>query len=135
MIFTKFIQKHDSVSNLEQQHIDQAIKAYQTALDAIGTIVSVSSYAIGILAFILAVGAFIGYNAIKKAAVAKAKNLAKVSVEEYIKSEDFDNSAADWVQKAVDKKWQSTVVIQHYQAPDREGGETAPFQEKPKGKK
>lgn len=52
-------------SALEADHIKQALEASQTAMDAIGTVTTVASWALTIMGLFIAIVAFFGFNIIR----------------------------------------------------------------------
>jgi|TARA_R110002049_G_scaffold149648_3_gene312700 hypothetical protein len=123
-----FSAPHTAPTPVEQNHIDQALQASQTAMDAIGTITSVSSWALGLLALFIGILALWGYGAIKRAAVEEAKQIANKGLKDYIETDEFKNLVKVRIEKSIEAKWQNTHVIKIDEAV-KSPGDVSPFPE------
>lgn len=97
-------------SPLEQEHVQQALSASETAIDAISTIVSISTWALAIIGVAVALIAFWGWAALKEAARDKAKQIANESWDSYIGGEEFQALVTRHVEKTVEALWQEREV-------------------------
>lgn len=105
-----------------------------TALAAIDTILNASMWTLAILALLLAVVAIFGWGSIKLACTKIVTEKSEQKLKEHLASDEFKQLLEDKIQKSVDKRWQSTVVVGSFKAPEKGDGEANPFPE-PKGKK
>lgn len=97
-------------SAAEQEHIKQALDASQTAIDAISTVLSVSTWALGIIGIGVAVIAFWGWSTLKDAAREKAKQIANERLESYMESDDFRALMQSRIDLAVKANWQESLL-------------------------
>lgn len=101
--------------------------ASTTAMAAINTVVAVSTVVLAVLGLAVAAIAIFGWTAMRTAAVEQAKKIANQKLDSYMKSEEFEVLAFDLIQRAVDKRWQNTVVVQTFQSTERPQGEANAF--------
>ena len=117
-------------SQIEQQHIDQALSASETALSAIDTLLNVSMWTLTILAIVLAVIGIIGWAVIRTACLNAAKQIANDRFDSYIKSEEFRQFTQDRVDRAVKANWQNHLMKRIEEAV-RDDSDPSPFPTKP----
>lgn len=108
----------------------RAIEIADRALTAISTISAVSGVAIGFLALLIAILGFIGYNRIKSSANSMAAKVAAEAVSNYISTEDFEKLMERKVAEEAQKRWQNTVIVREFTAPERSQSEASPFPER-----
>lgn len=104
------ISDHHLPSATEQAHINQALEASQTAIDAISTTVAVSSFALTIIGLMLGLIAIVGWSALKEAASEKAKQIANKRLDSYMASDEFRLLMQSSVDLAVKAKWQDSLL-------------------------
>lgn len=97
-------------STIEQEHIKQALDASQTAIDAIGTVLTVSTWALGIIGFAVALIALWGWSTLKEGAREKAKQIANERLDSYMASDEFKELMQARVDVAVKAKWQESLL-------------------------
>lgn len=97
-------------SATEQEHIKQAMEASETAIDAISTVLAVSTWALGIIGIAVALIAFWGWSALKAAASEKAKQIANERLDSYMSSDEFKLVMQNSVDLAVKAKWQDSLL-------------------------
>lgn len=114
---------------LEQAHINQAMDAAQTAIDAISTITSVSTWALAIIGVGIAAIAIWGWQTLKSGARDTAEQIANDRLDAYIRSEDFAQLMKARVDKAVKSYWQNSVM-RKLEELTRDEGDEPPFEEK-----
>lgn len=110
----------------EQEHIKQALDASQTAIDAIGTVLTVSTWALGIIGFVVAVIALWGWSTLKEGAREKAKQIANERLDSYMASDEFKALMQARVDVAVKAKWQESLLKRLEEAV-RTADDEAPF--------
>ena len=127
--------KTDGVSDLPQAIMpDHDHEIADTALSAISTLLNVSMWTLGILAIVLAIVAIFGWGAIKSACTKVVTQKSEEKLQEHLNSDEFKKLLEDKIQKSVDKRWQSTVVVRQLTAPAKGDGEENPFPEPEKKK-
>ena len=90
---------------------DHEHELVDTALSAIDTLLNMSMWVIGILAFVLALIGFFGWKVIREACISKAKEMSEKKLDDYLVSEEFSGLLADKVQESIEKKWQGGLFI------------------------
>lgn len=118
-------------SAVEQEHIRQALDASQTAIDAISTILTVSTWALAIIAVFLGLVALWGYSAVRRAACDQAKRIANEQFDAYVGTDQFKKLVAERIAKSVEERWGKAVVLTRLEEEPNIAGEPAPFPEKP----
>ncbi|MEL6645587.1 MAG: hypothetical protein AAFQ79_16775 [Pseudomonadota bacterium] len=108
----------------------QAIEVADRALSAIGTITAISGVAIGVLGLLMAILGLIGYARIKASAKDAAELVAEKHLRSYIQSEEFGRLFERKVAEEAQKRWQNTVVLREFTAPEKPPSEASPFPEK-----
>lgn len=119
-------------SPIEQEHIKQALDASQTAIDAIGTVLTVSTWALGIIGFAVALIALWGWSTLKEGAREKAKQIANERLDSYMASDEFKALMQARVDVAVKAKWQESL-LKHLEEAVRAADDEAPFPNKEGG--
>lgn len=114
-------------SAVEQAHIDQALAASQTAIDAISTVVSVSTWALAIIGIGIAVIAWWGWSTLKAAARETAKKIANERFDSYIKTETFLEMVKERIDKSVQERWQNTKVAERIEEESKLPDDPSPF--------
>lgn len=117
---------HTLPTPIEQEHIKQALDASQTAISAIGTVVSVSTWAISVLAVIVGLIALWGWTTLKAEARAKAKQIANNTLDAYMKGDEFRELVKSRVDAAVKANWQQSLMKRLEEAV-RSADDPAPF--------
>src|SRR5687768_4758167 len=98
---------HTAPSPVEQEHIKQALDASQTAIDAIGTVVTISTWALAIVAVVVSVVAIWGYMAIKREAADQAKQIANKGWADYIETDEFNEMVKAAIAQCVHDHWEN----------------------------
>ena len=114
---------------VEQSHIEQALDASQSAMDAIGTVTDIASYTLTILGVFIAILALWGVGMIIKAARDTAKQIANERLNDYIDSDEFAALIQQRVDEGVRAHWQNRAM-QMLEELTRKEGEEPPFKEK-----
>lgn len=114
-------------SAVEKAHIDQALAASQTAIDAISTVVSVSTWALAIIGIGIAVIAWWGWSTLKAAAREKAAEIVNVRFDDYIRSETFLEMVKERIDKSVQERWQNTKVAERIEEESKLPDDPSPF--------
>lgn len=96
--------------SIEQEHIKQALEASQTAIDAIGTVLSVSTWALGIIGIAVALIAVWGWSTLKEGAREKAKQIANERLDSYMASENFTKLMRARIDVAIKTEWQESLL-------------------------
>ena len=118
---------HVQPGPVEQEHIKQALEASETAIDAIGTIVSVSTWALGIIAVALTLIAVWGYAAIRRAASEEAKQIANKRFDDYIETDEFKEMVKARIAQSVHDRWGSTFVVSRISEEQKDPNDPSPF--------
>ena len=119
-------------SELEQSHVEDAIEASQTAMDAIGTVTDVASYTLTILGVFIAILALWGVGMIVKAARDSAKQIANKRLDDYIEGDEFKALLNSRVDEAV-RRERLDAIARKLDELSREAEDEAPFAEKGEG--
>ncbi|MBX7501357.1 hypothetical protein K3181_07880 [Qipengyuania sp. YG27] len=117
-------------SQIEQDHIEQALSASDTALSAIDTLLNISMWTLGILAIALAVIGIIGWSVIRAACLNAVKQIANERFDSYMGSEEFRQFTQDRVDRAVKANWQNHLMKRIEEAV-RKDSDPSPFPTKP----
>lgn len=117
-------------TTVEQSHVEQALNASQSAMDAIGTVTDIATYTLTILGVFIAILALWGVGMIIKAARDTAKQIANERLNAYIESEEFQALIQQRVDEGVRAHWQNRAM-QMLEELTRNEGEEPPFKEKP----
>lgn len=123
---------HTIPSQAEQAHIQQALDASQTAMDAIGTVTNIASFTLTILGVIIAIVALWGVALIVRGAREAAKQIANERLDGYIQGEDFRALVVEGIDAAVKAKWQDGLIRRLEEAV-RGGDDPSPFPVKDSG--
>lgn len=115
-------------SAVEKAHIDQALAASQTAIDAISTVVSVSTWALAIIGIGIAIIAWWGWSTLKAAARETAEKIAIRRFDSYIKTDAFLELVKDRIERSVQERWQNTVVVSRLAEDVKSPNDPSPFQ-------
>ena len=113
-------------SAIEQEHVKQALEASQTAIDAIGTVLTVSTWALAIIGVAVAFIALWGWSTLKEGANEKAKQIANERLDSYMMSDEFKALMQTRVDVAVKAKWQESLLKRLEEAV-RTADDEAPF--------
>jgi len=97
------------------------------SIQAIGSLLSMSQWVLGILAILLAVIAIVGWITIYRAALAACRNMAKNHLESYINSEAFRNLVSDKIERQLEKEWENRLVSTTLDRSDKEANDPSPF--------
>ena len=119
-------------SPIEQEHIKQALEASQTAIDAISTVLSVSTWALGIIGIAVALIALWGWTTLKEGAREKAKQIANDRLDSYMASGEFKELMQARVDVAIKAKWQESL-LKRLEETVRSADDEAPFPTKDGG--
>lgn len=114
-------------SQLEQEHVQQALEASQTAMDAIGTVTNLATYTLTILGIILGLVAIVGGVAIWRAARATAKQIANKRFDTYIMTDEFKELVRVKIEQSVQDRWQDTVVVRRLSEELKPADDPSPF--------
>lgn len=101
---------HVSATSLEQEHIDRALAASQTAMDAIGTVVDIATYTLTFLGVLIAILAIWGIKEIWERAERAAERIANKRLAAYIQSQEFSDFVKNRIDKGVEARWQETQI-------------------------
>lgn len=101
---------HTIVTNLEQNHIDQAIGASQTAMAAVETVLTVSTWALAIMGLVVALVAIVGFFEIRRASINKAGEIANTRFDNYMKGEDFKAFVQERIESAIAAQWEKEMM-------------------------
>lgn len=118
-------------SAVEQNHIDQALRASDTAISAIDTILNISMWTLAILAILLAVIGIVGWGVIRSACGSIAKQIANKRFDAYIETDEFRGLVEDRIAQSVKERWQNAVVVTMLQEDKPEAGDRSPFPKEP----
>ena len=97
---------HANANGTEEEHIQKALEASQTAMEAIGTVTDLATYTLTILGIIIALVAIFGGAAILRAARATAKQIANKRFDSYMQSPEFKEMVKVRVERSIDERWQ-----------------------------
>jgi len=115
-------------SAIEKAHIDQALAASQTAIDAISAVVSVSTWALGLIGIAIAIIALWGWSTLKAAARETAEEIANKRFDSYIKTETFLEMVKERIERSVQERWQNTIVVSRLSEDVKPLNDPSPFQ-------
>ena len=104
-----------------------AQQATETAISAIGTMLSLASWVVGILAFLIALLALAGVGYIAREARKKSEQIANKYLRDYIKSDAFQKQLAARIDEALDRQSEKILVLKTYEPPEREADDAPPF--------
>lgn len=108
---TQLVPLHNVASPIEQQHIKEALDASQTAISAISTVVSVSTWALAIIGIGVALIALWGWTTLKEAARERATKIANDRFDAYIETDEFKEMVKEKITKSVEDRWKNTFVV------------------------
>ncbi|WP_298467196.1 hypothetical protein [uncultured Erythrobacter sp.] len=117
-------------SEVEQEHIDRAIEASQTAMDAIGTVVDISTYTLTVLGVLIAILAIWGVGALVRTARAQAKQIANKRWDSYIESDEFKALVKSRIDEAVKSQKLDAITRKLDELVRDEEEDEPPFDEK-----
>jgi hypothetical protein len=100
----------NSVSPIEQDHINRALESSQTSMDAIGTITDVASYTLTLLGVLIALLAIWGIKEIWERAEKAAERIANKRLASYIASPEFYDFVKNRIDKSVEARWQESQI-------------------------
>lgn len=120
---------HASPSVVEQAHINQALDATQTAINAIDTLLALSSWTLGVLGVVLAGIAVFGWVAIRNAVKSQSEQIANTRLDSYLKSDEFKALLAKKVDESIKAKWQNAIVINGLREDPAPPHDPSPFPE------
>ena len=120
---------------LESEHIEQALNASQTAMDAIGTITDIATYTLTTLGVIIATLALWGAVQLVRQARYAAKQIANARLTTYMASDEFQAKLKDLVSASVLELWQNNEVPGRLAEAEREPNDPSPFPEEEQVKK
>jgi len=89
----------------------QAVDVADMAISAIDTLLNLSTWALGILAFVVGIIAIFGYGMIANAAKRAAKDVAKSETHTYIKSVEFSDLLEVAIKKEVKERVKDKVIL------------------------
>lgn len=112
----------------------KAIELADKALGAIDALLTLSTWSLGILAFVVGVIAIFGYALIASSAKKSAKLVAKSGLDTYLKSREFSEALEVAIRQEVKDRLKDRVIM-NYMTEDKgtNGGEDA-FPSADKGK-
>lgn len=115
-------------SVVEQQHVEMALEAMQTAMSAIDTLLSLSSWVLTVLGVLIAIIAIFGWVVIRNAVIAQSEQIANKRMNAYLKSDAFKALLAKEVDQSVRARWQSRAVSR-LEEERAQAGDVTPFKE------
>lgn len=115
----------------EHEIIDTALASIDSLLNASMWTLTIFAIVIAILGAILAGVAIFGWGVIKQACLTAVTKKAEIKLTDFLGSEEFKQLLEDKIQKSVEARWQSTVVLQHLKAPEKSKDYANPFPTKP----
>lgn len=112
----------------------KAIELADRAISAIDTLLNLSTWSLGVLAFVVGVIAIFGYALIANSAKKGAKQVAKSGLDTYLKSQEFSEALEVAIRQEVKDRLKDRVIMS-YMTEDKgtNGGEDA-FPSADKGK-
>lgn len=103
-----------TVQDLKDSLASEQTRAFDVANSAIGaidTLLNLSMWVLGIVAFVVGVLALFGYAFIASSAKKAAKDLAKSRVDEYIKGQEFSEKIEVSIRQEVKERMKHTVIM------------------------
>lgn len=110
---------------IEDAHIQQALDASQTAINAIGAVSSIASLALTVLGIGVAVIAIWGWVTITRGAKAAAVSIANKRLDAYILSPEFSDLVRLKVELSIKERWARSIVAERI-VEDTSGGDDPP---------
>jgi hypothetical protein len=104
----------------------RAIEVSDTAIAAIDTLLNLSQYVLTILGIVLAVLALIGIGAMAGLARRAAISMANSRLDDYLKSQEFEDRMAVAVKSEVKERVGNKVILTYLEE-EKDGGEPDPF--------
>ncbi len=92
---------------------ENAFRASEVAISAIDTLLNFQMWALGIIAVIIALVAFFGWQVVKIGAREAAEKIATERIDSYIKSEEFRDRASVRIGKEVEKRMEDKFIVAH----------------------
>ena len=89
----------------------RAAELAEKAIGAIDTLLNLSTWTLGILAFIVGIIAIFGYSLIASAAKKSAKEVAKAEAATYIKSKDLEDRLEVAIRQEVKERMKDKVIM------------------------
>jgi hypothetical protein len=117
---------HTSPTPVEQEHIRQALEASQTSMDAIQTLLSLSQW---VLAVLIAILALWGLRAVIWGSAKTAKQIANSRFDAYMETKEFRDLVEERLDKALDRRFQDTVVVRTLKEESAAAGDASEFPE------
>lgn len=118
-----------SVSQLKEVlAVEQAsaVDVAERAIGAIDTLLNLSTWALGILAFVVGIIAIFGYGLIANAAKRAAKDVAKAEASTYINSQEFSDILEVAIKQEVKDRMKDKIIMNFMtEDPDQNGGADA----------
>lgn len=111
-----------------------AVELTEKAVDAIGTVLTLSSWVLGVLGGVIALLAVFGYGFIARGAKEAARKLADDKVDAYIKSKDFADMMQASVEAEVKKRMTNKFILANL-TEEQDGDEPDPFPSAAEAKK
>jgi hypothetical protein len=120
---------HTVPTPIEQEHIRQAMEASQTSMDAIQTLLSMSQWVLGVLAVLIAILALWGLRAVTRGSAQAAKQIANGRFDTYIECQEFRDLVEEKIDRAIERRWQNTIVIRTLKEDPPPAGDLSEFPE------
>lgn len=89
----------------------KAMELSEKALGAVDTLLNLSTWVLGVLAFVVGIIAIFGYALISNAAKKSAKEVAKSGLEAYLRSQDFAESLEVAIRQEVKDRLKDKVIM------------------------
>lgn len=120
---------HTSPTPVEQEHIRQALEASQTSMDAIQTLLSLSQWVLTVFAVLIAILALWGLRAVIWGSAKAAKQIANSRFDAYMETKEFRDLVEERLDKALDRRFQNTVVVRTLKEESAAAGDASEFPE------
>jgi hypothetical protein len=100
---------HVETDGTEAEHIERALGASETAMQAIDTVTNLATYTLTILGIIIGLVAIVGGVAIWRTAKATAKQIANERFDTYIETDEFKELVKVRIERSINERWQQNA--------------------------